>query len=758
MRYCSPSRLVDLLRLLTSKRCPRLLASSIINTGSSKTNNAKQRTAKQSSPHTATMTKATTKASLPTFWERVEITKSNNAGPATVLSDALASWDGKTLYLGHKAQWSLRAKHVTRLQVEGDVQQGSRVTVTLTTNDKVVSLVGALDEGQWSRLWKQALPRFAKHVSVPLEQPRRAKSPSKQSLSPVRAKTTTARPKALTSFVQQTGSLRFSPSRQTRRDASPVRSPVRRVRTFGKSRPQRTVNLLWDDTEETPVPPQASRISLPSTAERDEPELLVYTDDDDNEGEDANQGAPVPNDKDDDDDLVFDEAPAAGRSTRFAESDDEQASPKAVTAMPTTPVRTSQRHVSPASRTQAKAAAPPATIHAFFTAKATAAKPSSFDPAARAIPVAPATPVRTPKVRKANASWLSTTRAGLVSPKQKRQQDLFADDHQSFQTPIAAAIDDPIEEYAAQDPLAVLDEADKDPRQQQRLSFSLAINGTSLARKRKRHLFPHQSTPPRRLLPVRERTASYEAPRLSPWKGLQNLGNTCYLNASLQMLVTLAGTKPSHGNWWNGLRGKGGPLTTSLLAIVDQLQEAPTVGPRLSSLNPRAVKEAMDFLTDKFRGYEQRDAHEFLNDLIDSVHEELEKGPTAQVKDTEGVGAENPSVALGSEPGTEALVPQETTPADGSTPERALLPTDDFRLTVEVCLQCVSCQYSRSKQEMYRHLSLDIVTGDSDTPMAAMASITAGLAQFFQPEVREIRCEKCAEGTHASQSMRVLSW
>lgn len=32
-----------------------------------------------------------------------------------------------------------------------------------------------------------------------------------------------------------------------------------------------------------------------------------------------------------------------------------------------------------------------------------------------------------------------------------------------------------------------------------------------------------------------------------------------------------------------------------------------------------------------------------------------------------------------------------------------------------------------------------------------------GLTHFFQPDIREIKCEKCEEGTHAMQTLRVLN-
>jgi hypothetical protein len=63
---------------------------------------------------------------------------------------------------------------------------------------------------------------------------------------------------------------------------------------------------------------------------------------------------------------------------------------------------------------------------------------------------------------------------------------------------------------------------------------------------------------------------------------------------------------------------------------------------------------------------------------------------------------------------------------------------------------------------MYRHLSIDIVSDESASSEAtaqivSMASVEKSLDHFFQPEVREIKCEKCSDGTHAQQTLRILS-
>jgi ubiquitin C-terminal hydrolase len=74
-----------------------------------------------------------------------------------------------------------------------------------------------------------------------------------------------------------------------------------------------------------------------------------------------------------------------------------------------------------------------------------------------------------------------------------------------------------------------------------------------------------------------------------------------------------------------------------------------------SSADPSKLKKAVDNATDKFKGFQQRDAHEFAATFIDLLHEE----------------------AIAASQG-------------------GVVPTDThFLMKVQVCLTCDSCGYSR---------------------------------------------------------------
>ena len=160
-------------------------------------------------------------------------------------------------------------------------------------------------------------------------------------------------------------------------------------------------------------------------------------------------------------------------------------------------------------------------------------------------------------------------------------------------------------------------------------------------------------------------TPAVESPAALPtkWKGLRNLGNTCYLNSSLQLFYTVT-------EFCSRLVGHGGDLSKSLTAVAKKLQETAS-----SSVSPRQLKQAVDAVTDRFSGYEQRDAHEFLSDLIDRVHDELEETEKGDDKENKE--------------------PHEAAVAEKKEKTAPPLTDEFFRMNVQVCLRCDSCGYER---------------------------------------------------------------
>lgn len=157
------------------------------------------------------------------------------------------------------------------------------------------------------------------------------------------------------------------------------------------------------------------------------------------------------------------------------------------------------------------------------------------------------------------------------------------------------------------------------------------------------------------------------------YRGLRNIGNSCYLNADLQMLFTL-------NEFIGQIRGCGGDLASSIVRCARDVAKSRSPG----AASPREVKDAMDKLSDKFQGSEQQDAHEFLGDLIDCIHEEMLSKPKVKPEEE---STDSHKMASNAENETDL---------DEATSKGSILPTDKFfRCDVETCLKCVTCGYSR---------------------------------------------------------------
>lgn len=122
--------------------------------------------------------------------------------------------------------------------------------------------------------------------------------------------------------------------------------------------------------------------------------------------------------------------------------------------------------------------------------------------------------------------------------------------------------------------------------------------------------------------------------------GLQNLGNTCFMNSALQCLVHtpplfeyFLGDYSSEINKQNPL-GLHGELA---IAFGDLLRKLWSSG--RTSIPPRAFKGKLARFAPQFSGYNQHDSQELLAFLLDGLHEDLNRvkqKPYIETKDFDG--------------------------------------------------------------------------------------------------------------------------
>lgn len=112
--------------------------------------------------------------------------------------------------------------------------------------------------------------------------------------------------------------------------------------------------------------------------------------------------------------------------------------------------------------------------------------------------------------------------------------------------------------------------------------------------------------------------------------GLQNLGNTCYMNAALQALSNC----PQLTNFFLDCgslvpSSKKPGLSKSYMRLVREMWHKR----RPSYVVPSGIAYGIKLVCPVFRGYSQQDAQEFLRCFLDQLHEELKEpsGPTPGV-------------------------------------------------------------------------------------------------------------------------------
>uniref|UniRef100_A0AAR2JH70 Ubiquitin carboxyl-terminal hydrolase n=1 Tax=Pygocentrus nattereri TaxID=42514 RepID=A0AAR2JH70_PYGNA len=261
-------------------------------------------------------------------------------------------------------------------------------------------------------------------------------------------------------------------------------------------------------------------------------------------------------------------------------------------------------------------------------------------------------------------------------------------------------------------------------------SFLDRPTSTSQSPSAKRSLMlPNHSTPFKKVRPSleyggwnkqRPSTLSQAQP---PLQGFSNLGNTCYMNAILQSLFSL----PSFSNdlLKQGIPWKRVPLNALLRRFAHLLAKKDISSPEVKKDLLRRVKNAISSTAERFSGYMQNDAHEFLSQCLDQLKEDVEK-VNKSCKSEPMAWDEPHGTRLTEEPDTSRIY---TCPV-----------TVNMEFEVQHTITCKSCGEVVTKREQFNDLSIDLPRRKKTLPLR---SIQDSLDLFFRMEEIEYSCEKC---------------
>ncbi|XP_060049876.1 ubiquitin carboxyl-terminal hydrolase 37 isoform X2 [Erinaceus europaeus] len=201
-------------------------------------------------------------------------------------------------------------------------------------------------------------------------------------------------------------------------------------------------------------------------------------------------------------------------------------------------------------------------------------------------------------------------------------------------------------------------------------------------------------------------------------QGFSNLGNTCYMNAILQSLFSLQSF--ANDLLKQGIPWKKIPLNALIRRFAHLLVKKDISNSETKKDLLKKVKNAISATAERFSGYMQNDAHEFLSQCLDQLKEDMEK--------------------LNKTWKTEPFPGEENSPDISATRVYTCPVITNLEFEVQHSIICKACGEIIPKREQFNDLSIDLPRRKKPLPPR---SIQDSLDLFFRAEELEYSCEKC---------------
>ncbi|XP_070585449.1 ubiquitin carboxyl-terminal hydrolase 37 isoform X1 [Erythrolamprus reginae] len=207
-------------------------------------------------------------------------------------------------------------------------------------------------------------------------------------------------------------------------------------------------------------------------------------------------------------------------------------------------------------------------------------------------------------------------------------------------------------------------------------------------------------------------------------QGFTNLGNTCYMNAILQSLFSIQSF--ANDLLKQSIPWKKVPLNALIRRFTNLLAKKDSCSPEVKKELLKKVKNSISATAERFSGYMQNDAHEFLSQCLDQLKEDMEK--LNKTWKSEPISTEDNLSGRISD--------------DFSATKVYTCPViANLEFEVQHSIICKMCGETVIKREQFNDLSIDLPRRKKLLPSR---SIQDSLDLFFRAEEIEYSCEKCS--------------